>query len=117
MKTEFMVEANTNNSANYANFQNGLGNDQFRLREAFIQAGNILESQVLATGGVYLAGGIALHLTEALKDPRFMEIFARKGRFKELMQRIPIHVITTRAALLGAATFGLESLISIRTNA
>src|SRR5258707_2269328 len=45
MKTEFMVEANTSNSASYASFPNGLGNDQFRLREAFISAGNLLESQ------------------------------------------------------------------------
>src|SRR6516164_3534114 len=45
MKTEFMVEANTSNSASYANFPNGIGGDQFRLREAFIQAGNIFESQ------------------------------------------------------------------------
>src|SRR5262249_18040861 len=43
--TEFMVEANTSNAASYANFPNSLGNDQFRLREAFIQAGNIFESQ------------------------------------------------------------------------
>jgi len=43
-KTEFMVEANTTNSANYPNFSNGKGNDQFRLREAFVQAGNLLDS-------------------------------------------------------------------------
>jgi maltoporin len=45
MKTEVMLEANTTNSASYANFPGGAGNDQFRLREAFIQAGNVLESQ------------------------------------------------------------------------
>src|SRR6266481_7687836 len=45
MKTEVMIEANTTNSANYANFTGGTGNDQFRFREAFVQAGNILESQ------------------------------------------------------------------------
>jgi maltoporin len=45
MKTEFMVEANTTNSASYANFPGGIGNDQFRLREAFVQVGNVLESQ------------------------------------------------------------------------
>jgi maltoporin len=45
MKTEFMVEANTTNSASYASFPNGTGNDQFRLREAFISAGNLLENQ------------------------------------------------------------------------
>jgi maltoporin len=45
VKTEVMIEANTTNSANYANFAGGTGNDQFRFREAFVQAGNILESQ------------------------------------------------------------------------
>jgi maltoporin len=45
MRTEFMVEANTTNSANYANFANGIGNDQFRFREAFVQAGNLFRSQ------------------------------------------------------------------------
>jgi glucokinase len=79
------------------------------------EAGN-LALKVLATGGVYLAGGVALHLLDALKDPRFIQTFTRKGRFKDLMERIPIHVITTRAALVGAATFGLESLKSIRSN-
>jgi maltoporin len=45
MKTEFMVEANTTNSANSASFPNGVGDDQFRFREAFVEAGNIFESQ------------------------------------------------------------------------
>lgn len=45
MKTEFMIEANTTNSANYANFNNGIGNDQFRFREAFVEAGDVLEIQ------------------------------------------------------------------------
>ena len=45
MKTEVMVEANTTNSASYANFPNGTGNDQFRLREAFVQAGNVLQGE------------------------------------------------------------------------
>ena len=34
-----------------------------------------------------------------------------KGRFAELMARIPIHVIVTRAALAGAASYGLENLV------
>ena len=45
MKTEVMIEANTTNSASYANFPNGIGNDQFRFREAFVQAGNVLGSE------------------------------------------------------------------------
>lgn len=73
------------------------------------EAGN-LALKVLATGGIYLAGGVALHLLTALQEPRFMQVFTRKGRFKDLMERIPVHVITTRAALVGAAIYGLESL-------
>jgi maltoporin len=45
MRTEVMFEANTTNSATYANFPNGIGDDQFRLREAFVQAGHVLEWQ------------------------------------------------------------------------
>ncbi len=45
MKTEVMIEANTTNSASYANFSNDIGNDQFRLREAFVSMGNLFESQ------------------------------------------------------------------------
>jgi len=76
------------------------------------EAGN-LALKILATGGVYLAGGVALHLVEFLQQPQFVQAFTRKGRFKDLMERMPIHVITTRAALLGAATFGLQSLSKV----
>jgi glucokinase len=79
------------------------------------EAGN-LALKVLATGGVYLTGGVALHLVNALQEPQFMQAFMQKGRFKDLMARIPIHIITTRAALIGAATYGLESLKSIGTS-
>jgi glucokinase len=73
------------------------------------EAGN-LALKVLATGGVYMAGGVAVHLLGPLRQPRFMEVFTRKGRFKDLMASMPIHVITIRAALAGAATYGLENL-------
>jgi glucokinase len=73
------------------------------------EAGN-LALKVLATGGVYLAGGIALHLVKLLQQPQFAQTFTRKGRFKDLMERMPIDIITARAALVGAATFGQQSL-------
>jgi glucokinase len=68
-----------------------------------------LALKVLATGGIYLAGGIPLHILRVLEEPGFMECFNWKGRFAQLMERIPVHVILTRAALVGAATYGLES--------
>jgi glucokinase len=69
-----------------------------------------LALKVIATGGIYLAGGVVRHVLPALKGPRFMQAFTRKGRLAELMARIPIHVIVTRAALTGAASYGLEKL-------
>jgi maltoporin len=44
-RTEALVEANTANAASYANFGDPAANDQFRLREAFVRAGNLFDSQ------------------------------------------------------------------------
>jgi glucokinase len=66
------------------------------------QAGN-LALTVLATGGVYLGGGIAPQIIERLREG-FMESFLDKGRMSELVGRIPVYVILNdRTALLGAA--------------
>lgn len=73
------------------------------------EAGN-LALKVLATGALYLAGGVATHLSSVLQQPEFMHAFTKKGRFKDVMERIPVHLITARAALIGAASYGLESL-------
>src|SRR4029453_18202297 len=45
------------------------------------EAGNLV-LKVFATGGIYIAGGVALHVLSALQKPRFMEIFTRKGPLK-----------------------------------
>ncbi|MGC2321838.1 MAG: glucokinase, partial [Terriglobales bacterium] len=72
------------------------------------EAGN-LAVKFLATGGVYLAGGVAVHTLQVIKEPVFMQHFKRKGRFAELMGRIPINVVVTPAGLAGAAACGLEN--------
>ncbi len=67
------------------------------------QAGN-LALTVVATGGVYLAGGIAPRIAERLKSGPFLTAFRDKGRLSDLLSRIPVHVITNPdVALLGAA--------------
>jgi glucokinase len=78
------------------------------------ETGNLV-LKVLATGGVYLAGGVALHVLSRLQDPRFVQTFTSKGRFQDLMSRIPIFVITAPAALVGAASYGLERLTRMHT--
>ncbi len=45
LKTEVMLEANTTSAASFASFNNGIGNDQFRLREAFVTGGNLFKRQ------------------------------------------------------------------------
>jgi glucokinase len=72
------------------------------------EAGN-LALKVMATGGVYLGGGIPPRILPALEHPRFMQAFTRKGRFSDLLSSIPVHVIRNpKIALLGAAYHGLE---------
>jgi glucokinase len=67
------------------------------------QAGN-LALTVVATGGVYLAGGIAPRIVERLKSGPFITAFRDKGRVSELLSRIPVHVIMNPSVgLLGAA--------------
>jgi len=68
-----------------------------------------LALKVLATGGVYLGGGIPPRILPALEQKRFLDAFRRKGRFAHLMTDIPVHVILNpKIALLGAACYGLE---------
>jgi len=71
------------------------------------EAGN-LALKMLATGGVFVGGGIPPRILPTLQRGGFMRAFLRKGRLAELMAGIPVHVIVhPRPALLGAASAGL----------
>lgn len=72
------------------------------------EAGN-LALKVMATGGIYLGGGIPPRILSKLKDGTFMAAFVDKGRFAEMLARIPVYaILNERTALLGAACYGLE---------
>jgi glucokinase len=72
------------------------------------EAGN-LALKVLATGGVYLGGGIPPRIVSALEKGRFMEAFTHKGRMSDLMSSMPVRIILNpKSALLGAACRVLE---------
>jgi glucokinase len=67
------------------------------------EAGN-LALTAMATGGIYLGGGIPPKICHALDTDAFRDRFRYKGRLSGLMERIPVHVILNdRAAVLGAA--------------
>lgn len=73
------------------------------------EAGN-LALKVMATGGVFLGGGIPPRVLRLLETGTFMQAFTGKGRFASLLQAIPIHVVLEpRAALRGAALRGFAS--------
>jgi glucokinase len=66
------------------------------------EAGN-LALKALATGGVWIGGGIAPKILPLLRDG-FFSSFTAKGRFAPILARVPIRVVLNDScALLGAA--------------
>ncbi len=67
------------------------------------EAGN-LALRAVATGGLFVGGGIAPKILPALTDGRFMRAFRDKAPFEELLAGMPVKVIlNAEAGLLGAA--------------
>ena len=67
------------------------------------EAGN-LALKCLATGGVYVAGGIALKILPILSEGGFRKAFEAKGRMEKVLKHIPTYVvISPHLGLLGAA--------------
>ena len=72
------------------------------------KAGN-LALTVLATGGVYIVGGIAPAIVKKLVDGTFLAAFRDKGRLSEMMQRMPVRVVMNDdVGLYGAAIAAAE---------
>jgi glucokinase len=67
------------------------------------EAGN-LALKTMATGGIFLGGGISPKILPKLTGPLFMRAFLEKGRLRPLLEGIPVQIITNdKAGLLGAA--------------
>ncbi|HXJ45629.1 MAG TPA: glucokinase [Candidatus Dormibacteraeota bacterium] len=76
------------------------------------EAGN-LALKVLALGGVYVAGGIAVKILEKMKDGHFFQSFKDKWHFENLLKNMPVSVITDEnAPQLGAAYEALRLIKS-----
>jgi glucokinase len=73
------------------------------------EAGN-LALKVISTAGIYLGGGIPPRILAALQQPVFLDSLRHKGRFRDTLTDMPVHVILNpKAALLGAAAYGMVS--------
>jgi len=60
----------------------------------------------MASGGVYIGGGIAPKIARKLADGAFVRAFVAKGRMQPLMEAMPVHVILNpKTALLGSARY------------
>ncbi len=74
------------------------------------EAGNLV-LRAVATGGVFLGGGIAPKILPWLRREPFRRAFLDKGRLSPLVAATPVRVILNeRAALLGAARAAAEGL-------
>ncbi len=73
------------------------------------EAGN-LALKIMATGGIYLAGGIPPRIIDLLQQDEFFAAFVNKGRMADMLRNIPVQVILNKkVALLGAACHGLQA--------
>src|SRR6201996_2881692 len=69
------------------------------------ETGNIA-LKVLATGGMYIGGGIGPKILKTLQNGAFIQAFLDKGRLSALLQAVPVRVILDdRCALLGASAY------------
>jgi glucokinase len=67
------------------------------------EAGN-LALKVMALGGVYVAGGIAVKILNKIQDGTFFKAFKDKWHFTEMLEKIPVSVVLNESApLIGAA--------------
>ena len=77
------------------------------------EAGN-LALKTMATGGVYIGGGIAPKILPVLQAGNFMEGFTAKGRFEGLLRAMSVKVaLNQETALLGAAHFAKDRLLGL----
>lgn len=76
------------------------------------ETGN-LALKLMATGGVYVAGGIAPRIADRLAEGGFVEAFLAKGRMRPLLEAMPVTLLTDpHLALRGAAVYGARLLQS-----
>ncbi len=74
------------------------------------EAGN-LALKVLALGGVFVAGGIAVKILDKIKDGTFFQAFQDKWKFESLLNNIPVSVVLNESApLIGAAYEALAAV-------
>lgn len=79
------------------------------------EAGN-LALKTMSLGGVYIGGGIAPKILPFMSGESFMDAFAGKGRFEQLLRGMKVKIsLNPETALLGAAHFAFDRLLKSDT--
>lgn len=74
------------------------------------EAGN-LALKLLATGGVFLSGGIAARILARLQGPAFLQSFISKGRMQPLLEKIAVKVVNNdQVGVIGAARYAVARM-------
>lgn len=69
-------------------------------------------------GGLYVAGGVTIHLQQRMQSPRFMAACTDKGRMRSVVERTPLFLITNRRiGVQGAIAHCYETIASERNSA
>ena len=72
------------------------------------EAGN-LALKIMATGGMFVSGGIAAKILPKITNGAFLQAFVSKGRLQPLLETIPVKVIVNeRVGLIGAARYAVQ---------
>jgi len=72
------------------------------------EAGN-LALKMMATGGLFVSGGIAAKIVPVLTTGEFLQAFVTKGRLQPVLETIPVRVIVNdRVGLVGAARYAVQ---------
>ena len=74
------------------------------------EAGN-LAIKIMASGGVYIGGGIAPKILSKFEESIFKKSFLNKGRMTDVLAEFPVKIVlNAKTALLGAAHYGRDYL-------
>ncbi|MGI6408547.1 MAG: glucokinase [Thiopseudomonas sp.] len=66
-----------------------------------------------APGGIYIAGGVAAHISDWMQRPEFLQALQNKGRMRAIINRMPVYlVIATELGLTGAACLAHQLVTS-----
>ena len=67
--------------------------------------------KMMATGGLYLAGGIPPKILPLIQNDTWEKNFDNNGRMHELSEKVPVYVVLNdKMALQGAAYYGAYNM-------